>query len=68
MDGTRVLVEFDGEVKYDGSRALFDEKRREDALRREGWVVVRFVWADLRHPDRIARRINEAVALSRRAG
>lgn len=68
VDGTRVLVEFDGEVKYDGSRALFDEKRREDALRREGWVVVRFVWADLRHPDRIARRINEAVALSRRAG
>jgi hypothetical protein len=38
--GTRVLVEFDGAVKYaDGRRAtLFEEKRREDALRREGWV------------------------------
>jgi very-short-patch-repair endonuclease len=68
VDGTRVLVEFDGKVKYDRPRALFDEKQREDALRREGWVVVRFVWADLRHPARLARRIDEAVALSRRAG
>ncbi|MFC7595718.1 DUF559 domain-containing protein [Terrabacter sp. GCM10028922] len=68
VDGTRVLVEFDGRVKYDSPKVLFDEKRREDALRRAGWVVVRFVWADLRHPHRIRRRIDEAVTLSRRAG
>jgi very-short-patch-repair endonuclease len=62
--GTRVLVEFDGAVKYaDGRRAtLFEEKRREDALRREGWVVVRLVWADLDDPERVRRLVLDAVA------
>ena len=47
IKGTRILVEFDGATKYAvGDRAtLFEEKRREDALRRVGWVVVRLVWA-----------------------
>lgn len=62
--GTRVLVEFDGAVKYaDGRRAtLFEEKRREDALRREGWVVVRLVWADLDDPERVRRLVLDALA------
>jgi very-short-patch-repair endonuclease len=58
--GTRVLVEFDGAVKYSDPRALFEEKQREDAIRRQGWVVVRIVWADLDHPERIVRLIDEA--------
>ncbi|MDN5766374.1 MAG: type IV toxin-antitoxin system AbiEi family antitoxin domain-containing protein [Humibacillus sp.] len=62
--GTRVLVEFDGAVKYaDGDRrVLFDEKRREDALRRAGWVVVRLVWADLDDPARVRGLVAEALA------
>jgi very-short-patch-repair endonuclease len=62
--GTRVLVEFDGAVKYaDGRReTLFEEKRREDALRREGWVVVRLVWSDLDDPDRVRRLLLDALA------
>ncbi|GAA2037161.1 type IV toxin-antitoxin system AbiEi family antitoxin domain-containing protein [Terrabacter terrae] len=64
IKGTRVLVEFDGAVKYaDGRRStLFEEKRREDALRREGWVVVRLVWADLEDPQRVRRLVLDAVA------
>ena len=62
--GTRVLVEFDGAVKYDDRRALFGEKQREDALRRAGWVVVRLVWSDLDDPRRVGRRIAEALALA----
>lgn len=64
--GTRVLVEFDGAVKYaDGDRrVLFDEKRREDALRRDGWVVVRLVWVDLSDPDGLRRRVVAACALA----
>ncbi|HET7398235.1 MAG TPA: type IV toxin-antitoxin system AbiEi family antitoxin domain-containing protein [Intrasporangium sp.] len=63
--GTRVLVEFDGAVKYAGGdgRALFEEKRREDALRREGWVVVRLVWADLDDPPLVRARIERALRL-----
>lgn len=62
--GTRVLVEFDGAVKYEDRRALFEEKQREDALRRAGWVVVRLVWADLAEPRRVARRVAAALALA----
>ena len=62
--GTRVLVEFDGAVKYENRRALFEEKQREDALRRSGWVVVRLVWADLSDPVRVARRVVAGVAAS----
>ncbi len=64
--GTRVLVEFDGAAKYSdaGSGVLFEEKRREDALRRAGWVLVRLVWADLAHPDRVRDRILAALALA----
>ena len=61
--GTRVLVEFDGAVKYDNRRALFEEKQREDALRRAGWVVVRLVWADLADPQRVSHRVRAALSL-----
>lgn len=61
---TRVVVEFDGAVKYADGRpeVLFDEKRREDALRREGWIVVRLVWADLDHPQRVRARVLDALS------
>ena len=65
VDGTTVLLEFDGRVTYDQPRALFDEKRREDALRRAGWVVLRFVWSDLFDTAEIARRITAATRLQR---
>jgi very-short-patch-repair endonuclease len=61
--GTRVLVEIDGAVKYGDRRALFEEKQREDALRRAGWVVVRLVWADLADPQRVSHRVRAALSL-----
>jgi very-short-patch-repair endonuclease len=66
IKGTRVLVEFDGRVKYatgDG-RVLFEEKQREDALRRAGWVVVRVVWSDLQDPAALRRRVRSALRLA----
>lgn len=61
--GTRVLIEFDGAVKYGGDgRTLFAEKQREDALRRAGWVVVRVVWADLARPQVVLARVRSALA------
>ncbi|MGO4599444.1 type IV toxin-antitoxin system AbiEi family antitoxin domain-containing protein [Terrabacter sp. 2RAF25] len=62
--GTRVLVEFDGAVKYVDRAALFAEKQREDALRRAGWIVVRVVWSDLGEPGRLRRRLATALAHS----
>lgn len=61
-----VVIEFDGLVKY-GSvddaanrRALAAEKLREDRLRSLGYEVVRLVWADLRNPEVVRHRIEEA--------
>jgi very-short-patch-repair endonuclease len=64
--GTNVVIEFDGLVKYRdrGFEALVAEKAREDELRRLGFVVLRFVWADLANPGRIVRRVREAMAAS----
>lgn len=66
IKGSRVLLEFDGRVKYaagDG-RVLFEEKQREDALRRAGWVVVRVVWSDLQDPTALRRRVRNALRLA----
>jgi hypothetical protein len=65
----RVVVEFDGAVKYgeDGAKgqlALVAEKRREDAIRRLGYVVVRLTWTDLRGPERVRALIRAAIRLA----
>lgn len=70
--GEQVIVEFDGAVKYEGVEgraALVAEKRREDALRALGHVVVRVTWADLASPARVIAQIRRAMAgLSARDG
>lgn len=57
-----IVGEFDGLAKYQKPELLagrrpedvvVEEKLREDALRRLGLRVVRWVWADLRHPTRL---------------
>ena len=64
LSGTRVLVEFDGRVKYDDRQALWEEKLREDRIRSLGWVVVRVTMADLRDPPAVRARVDAAVALA----
>ena len=67
--GGKVLGEFDGKVKYgrllrpgeSAGDAVFREKRREDALRDSGARVIRWVWADLAQPERLAARIQAAL-------
>lgn len=69
----RTLGEFDGRIKYgralaagqDVEEVLFDEKRREDHLRDLGWQVVRWIWDDLGHPERIVQRLQRAFARGR---
>ena len=65
VKGTKVIVEFDGRGKYVDPAALWEEKRREDALRRLGYVVVRLVWDDLANPARVGELIEGALALAR---
>lgn len=61
----RVIVEFDGMVKYESAQDLQHEKVREDALRRLGYEVVRITWADLKSTSRVRALIQEAMSRSR---
>jgi hypothetical protein len=71
----RTLGEFDGRVKYGRllkpgrtiADVVFEEKRREDALRNLGWEVVRWLWEDLRDPRSLLERLERAFARGRRA-
>lgn len=63
VDGTRVVVEFDGRVKYAAGDPdiLWAEKRREDGLRALGYVVVRITWADLETPGAVIAKVSAAI-------
>ncbi len=59
----RLIVEFDGKVKYSGrfgqsgTDALFAEKQREDEIRElTGYRFLRLTWEDLAHPTPIVAR------------
>jgi hypothetical protein len=72
----RTIGEFDGKIKYGRllkpgqsiADVLFDEKRREDALRDLGWQIVRWLWADLYRPGVIRDRVLRAFARSVASG
>jgi hypothetical protein len=70
----RVVGEFDGRVKYGRARrpghdpadVVFEEKRREDAIRDEDWGVVRWTWSDLVPGTVVGDRVNRALVRGRR--
>lgn len=73
-EAERVVGEFDGRVKYgrllrpgqQPGDVVFEEKRREDLIRDEGWDVVRWTWDDLPHPMRVGDRVARALGRGRR--
>ncbi|QGN35029.1 type IV toxin-antitoxin system AbiEi family antitoxin domain-containing protein [Microlunatus sp. Gsoil 973] len=75
-EDAKVVGEFDGYVKYgrllapgeQPGDAVFKEKIREDRLRELGYIVVRWVWDDLLHPQRLVARIRRALEVAARAG
>lgn len=63
-DGTRVIGEFDGRVKYSDSSilrgatsldALIAERRRESELSMHGMPIVRFGWREATHPAELRK-------------
>ncbi|MEO7061861.1 MAG: type IV toxin-antitoxin system AbiEi family antitoxin domain-containing protein [Lapillicoccus sp.] len=63
VEGSPVLIEFDGLVKYreGGADALIAEKSREDRLRGLGYLVVRVKWAELDRPQLVLHRVRQAM-------
>lgn len=66
VEGTGVILEIDGLLKYTDRDALRREKQREVALQRLGYVVVRLLYRDLDHPERVRRLVREAIAVDAR--
>jgi DNA-binding MarR family transcriptional regulator len=69
FDEQRTVAEFDGRVKYRGDATdmpagdvVWLEKVREDAVRAQGYEVVRFYWADFDRPRQLMRRFTDAFA------
>ena len=65
----RVVVEFDGLLKYDGSdpQALRREKLRQERIEAAGWIVVRLTWRDVVHDStRSLARVRAALARAMR--
>ncbi len=75
IDGVKVVIEFDGFVKYgrpDAYRAdatpadvVVAEKLREDRIRGLGYVVVRVVWSELDDLAALRSKMQHAFALAR---
>ena len=69
----RLVVEYDGQVKYDDlaggdpARVVAAEKDREDAIRAQGWTFVRMTARQLSTPDLFEGRLRRALA-GRRTG
>lgn len=69
-----VLFEFDGLVKYrkplrpgqDAAEIVIQEKLREERIRDMGYVIVRFVWAELADPAAMHAKITAGLARGRR--
>ncbi|PRY49391.1 hypothetical protein LY71_106169 [Geodermatophilus tzadiensis] len=75
-EAERLLGEFDGRVEYgrllrpgqEPGDAVFDEKRREDAMRAEDHGMVRWTWGDLDRPGVVAGLVGRALQRRRRRG
>jgi very-short-patch-repair endonuclease len=58
----RVVLECDGLVKYSDADALANEKKRQEALERAGYRVVRVTWDDVvNNPVETVARVLEAL-------
>lgn len=68
-----LVIEFDGRQKYLHLRApgqsiedaVLSEKRREDAIRALGYLVIRIVWADLANRAELRARVGLALGRGR---
>ena len=64
----RVAVEYDGVPWHAGADALRRDRRRQEALRDIGWVVIRVVFEDVRYGQAgIVARINRELSSARAA-
>lgn len=68
IEGSNVIPEFDGLVKYDPTdevlarQTIIDERRRQARLELLGYRIVRFIWEQLAEVDDTVARVRLALA------
>ena len=59
----QIAVEIDGFAFHTDPERFNQDRRRQNALTRAGWLVLRFTWADLtERPHEVVRLVREAIA------
>lgn len=53
----RIIIEFDGRLKYERMDVIWEEKRRQDRIESAGWRFLRVTWEDLADLEALAARI-----------
>ncbi len=61
IPGLRLAIEFDGQGKYTGPKVVYDEKKRQDALIRQGWDIMRVRTEELRDPQKVIGEVMRRV-------
>lgn len=60
----RLIVETDGRRWHDPQDARDRDRRRSNAYARQGWMVLRFTWADVVHaPDAVVAAVRDCLGL-----
>ncbi len=64
VKGVRLVLEFDGKVKYAGAggEVLWKEKKREDGIRRTNHGAERVIWVELDREAVLLARVRAAIA------
>lgn len=58
-----LVIEFDGRRAHTDRSAFVRDRRRQNALQRAGYLVLRYTWADLEErPDAVVREIRDVLA------
>ena len=61
----KIILELDGKVKYQESKDIFAEKKREDNLREMGYEIVRATWKDVEN-DQLLKKLEKVKIPKRR--
>lgn len=61
FEAEKVVLEADGFQFHTGREVFISDRRRQNALVLDGWLVLRFTWWDLAEPERIVDQVTRAL-------
>jgi len=62
LEALKIALEYDGELKYAEQNTHILEKKREDAIREQGWIFIRVTKEDLHNRRSLITRLQQLAA------